>query len=276
MIEVEPAMDEAMAAAVQSKSCLAQLDGEIEVNLDQEYSWDIILINDDSEESIEIEAQFNDTLFTGLGPGSYTLIATSHCGNDVSVGNLDVAHPQSVEAEFYLENIMVNLNNNESAVFLNMSSNANSFAWDFGDGTIDSLVVDPVHFYEEAGDYLVTLTSWNIHCSHSTQQGVMVVAQDPTDEQPEDAHSLHEMDWGDVIITSFKPNAVVVYSTKAINAEIILSIFNATGQLVVEQHADRLTGTPIEVKTAQLAQGVFYFHINSRETVLYSEKFMKN
>ena len=44
--------------------------------------------------------------------------------------------------------------------FENLSLNAASYAWDYGDGNKDSLVIDPSHTYETPGDYLVTLTAY--------------------------------------------------------------------------------------------------------------------
>jgi PKD repeat protein len=44
--------------------------------------------------------------------------------------------------------------------FENQSLNAAIYAWDFGDGTTDSLTVAPEHVYESPGDYLVKLTAY--------------------------------------------------------------------------------------------------------------------
>lgn len=47
-----------------------------------------------------------------------------------------------------------------TATFSNLSSNADSFYWLFGDGTA-SILPNPVHTYLQEGDYTVTLTAWN-------------------------------------------------------------------------------------------------------------------
>ncbi|MDV7392995.1 PKD domain-containing protein, partial [Arthrospira platensis SPKY1] len=44
--------------------------------------------------------------------------------------------------------------------FINTSQNANSFTWDFGDGT-SSQIKDPVKTFNETGEYIVTLTAIN-------------------------------------------------------------------------------------------------------------------
>ena len=58
-------------------------------------------------------------------------------------------------------------------VFKNDSENAESFSWDFGDGT-GSSAEHPVHTYAAAGTYVVTLTASNSHGSDSFSEFVTV------------------------------------------------------------------------------------------------------
>lgn len=44
--------------------------------------------------------------------------------------------------------------------FENLSLKAASYAWDFGDGTTDSLTIDPSHTYDDPGSYMVTLSAY--------------------------------------------------------------------------------------------------------------------
>lgn len=48
----------------------------------------------------------------------------------------------------------------EPIQFENLSLNASSFAWDYGDGNVDSLVIDPMHTYTEPGSYTVKMTAY--------------------------------------------------------------------------------------------------------------------
>ncbi len=45
----------------------------------------------------------------------------------------------------------------DPVIFENESENGNSFEWDFGDGSPTSTEFEPTHFYEDPGDYTVTL-----------------------------------------------------------------------------------------------------------------------
>ena len=51
------------------------------------------------------------------------------------------------------------LERNVPVQFINTSTNAASFKWDFGDGTSDSTNVAPAHTYQDEGTYDVTLTA---------------------------------------------------------------------------------------------------------------------
>jgi PKD repeat protein len=53
--------------------------------------------------------------------------------------------------------------------FVNLSTNAESFIWDFGDGTRDSLNISPEHIYDDAGSYDVTLTAITQDGQESTE-----------------------------------------------------------------------------------------------------------
>ncbi|MCK5206760.1 MAG: PKD domain-containing protein [Cyclobacteriaceae bacterium] len=44
--------------------------------------------------------------------------------------------------------------------FDNLSLNASSYKWDFGDGTFDSLTISPEHTYSDPGSYSVKLTAY--------------------------------------------------------------------------------------------------------------------
>ena len=59
--------------------------------------------------------------------------------------------------------------------FTNSSSDADSFAWEFGDGAT-STEENPAHFYAEAGTYTVKLTASNIDGSKSVTKDVVVTA----------------------------------------------------------------------------------------------------
>ncbi len=64
-----------------------------------------------------------------------------------------------------------------SVDFQNLSTNATSWLWDFGDGTISTDENPPTHFYLNPGTYTVTLTATNIcgPVSESKEVGVISI-----------------------------------------------------------------------------------------------------
>ena len=74
-----------------------------------------------------------------------------------------------------------NQNTNGTEVsFTNASANADSYEWDFGDGSATSNLENPIHSYPGAGDYIVTLTATNSCGSSSFSQTVSITGVAPT------------------------------------------------------------------------------------------------
>ena len=61
-----------------------------------------------------------------------------------------------------------------TVTFTNASKDAESYAWDFGDGSAVSAEENPVHTYAEAGTYTVVLTAKNKGGENKASQAVVV------------------------------------------------------------------------------------------------------
>jgi gliding motility-associated-like protein len=67
-----------------------------------------------------------------------------------------------------------------SVQFINNSTDADSWLWDFGDGST-STDENPVHIYSSFGEYEVTLTAYNAKaCSTSVAKGKFIIKVDNT------------------------------------------------------------------------------------------------
>lgn len=109
---------------------------------------------------------FNPTGLSGNISITYTVTDLSGCSNSqTNIINVIGGNPT---ASFSATNISL------EASFLNSSSNANSWLWDFGDGTTDT-TENPIHNYATAGTYTVTLTVTNSCGSNSTSQQITVL-----------------------------------------------------------------------------------------------------
>ena len=94
---------------------------------------------------------------TYVAPGLYTvsLSVTSDlgCTDDSLINAYITVHPQSV-ADFSFSPSFAAPR--DLITFINLSTNAASYKWYFGDGD-SSILVDPIHIYAEEGTYSITL-----------------------------------------------------------------------------------------------------------------------
>ncbi len=93
-------------------------------------------------------------------PGTYTaelrVYDTTSISRSVTMKILVHASPK-VHFEF---DETADISKGEPVYFYNYTRNADFYLWDFGDGTYSELI-EPVHYYEEAGEYNIKLKAWN-------------------------------------------------------------------------------------------------------------------
>jgi len=106
-------------------------------------------------------------------PGSFdvTLIATNSAGSDTLAISGAIQAGAVPQADFTLANDGLSL------ILANLSSGANSYLWDFGDGN-SSTAANPAHTYGSSGDYEVSLTAMN-DCGADVLVLPITVAQRP-------------------------------------------------------------------------------------------------
>jgi PKD repeat protein len=107
-------------------------------------------------------------------PGTYTvcMIAANNCGNDTVCQNINVVCPIPNSGFGYnTTSLTMSLTNN--------SSGANSYAWDFGDGSTSS-IPNPSHTYTQPGTYTVCLIAINSCGNDTTCQNVTVTCTLPS------------------------------------------------------------------------------------------------
>ena len=113
-------------------------------------------------------------IYNNAGVFDVTLTVTNANGSDVSVQNNIIEIFATPEPDFSF-NVSGTI-----ASFFNLSTNANLYFWDFGDGTF-STQTDPVHDYLTDGVYEVTLTATN-DCGDFSTTDFIVIVTPPTAE----------------------------------------------------------------------------------------------
>lgn len=91
--------------------------------------------------------------------GNYYFVGTTICGTDTLFFNIS---DESVNAAFTMSSLTESVPYN--LTFVNTSSNAINYAWDFGNGST-STDTDPQTTYTQAGEYSITLTASNAYCT---------------------------------------------------------------------------------------------------------------
>ncbi|MEO1259168.1 MAG: PKD domain-containing protein [Bacteroidota bacterium] len=151
-------------------------------------------------------------------------------------------------------------NNWETITFTNTSTNATTYLWDFGDGN-SSNEADPVHTYEEAGEYEVTLRAEN-DCGFNVITQIIVVMANAVGEIP----GISEFNiWPNPNNGRF--TMTLRGETKG---ELEINFTNLLGQVILQQPLDFRTGNVTqEFAFDNLAAGIYIFQIKSGHKAIH-------
>lgn len=148
--------------------------------------------------------------------------------------------------------------NGTIVTFNNASTDATSYAWDFGDFTSSSAAA-PIHAYAASNSYQVTLTAINGNCTSDTTFTVAITV------------GLEELNSVSEIVLFPNPTAANAQLSmnvlEAGNVEIAIQSVN--GQLVKTIMNDYLTvgNQLITIETADLVNGVYFTTIKSGNAI---------
>ena len=110
--------------------------------------------------------------YTYTTPGTYTVTlsaAVGSCSDVDSLVNYITVTPGPV-ASFTAGSVCLG----ETVYFVNTSTGATSYLWDFGDGTGTSSLLNPTHVYNVGNTFTITLISTDGNCSDTITQTVTV------------------------------------------------------------------------------------------------------
>jgi|GEM_PF-1273713 len=130
-----------------------------------------------------VNSTVKNPVHTFSSPGTYPVILTAFnsCGNHASTtGTISVTNCPPVTASF-----TTNVSSGYaplSVLFTDTSSGSEpvtSWEWNFGDGTVNSTVKNPIHTYSSVGTYPVTLTAINSCGNHVSVTATITVTDCP-------------------------------------------------------------------------------------------------
>lgn len=139
--------------------------------------------------------------------------------------------------------------NNLTVNFNNLTTEANSYYWDFGDGN-QSTTTNPTHTYANSGNYQVKLITTNI-CGNDSIIKPLALSLGIDNFNNQNILISPNPTKGSVFITIIKPEK---YDR--------ICIFNTSGQVVFDENFDNKNENMI-LQIDNLSKGIYYLHLYS-------------
>jgi len=147
--------------------------------------------------------------------------------------------------------------------FQNMSQQADSYLWEFGDGTV-STDVNPLHTYAQPGDYEVSLTCTNM-CFDTTTTVLLNVGT---------LTSIEELNQVETTISNVGLDAVSVKGELGHSAPVSLSIMDMTGKVYWSESVGITSRFTQQVNISELKSGLYLMRIDAGKNTSV-ERFVK-
>src|SRR5690606_5625176 len=137
-----------------------------------------------------------------------------------------------------------------TGVFTDISTGADNWVWDFGDGD-SSTLQNPNHIYQSGGTYLVTLTISGI-CGTSTYMDSVTVGVVGIDE------------FNTINFSMFPnpTNGTVTITTPELISNATIDVLDATGRLI---STTTMTGSVHNLENTNLESGIYFVRIRSND-----------
>ncbi len=153
----------------------------------------------------DIETSTNDRVFvkyTKTGEYDVGIITFSPYGSDTLV-KTNLIKVNGIP-EIYFDYT----SNSDTVFFNNLSLEASSFTWDFGDSTV-STQLNPIHIYEKSGKYVVSLNGKNSCFGSEFNKEIIIQKVSVVDESKPDMKIFPNPGSGNLNIIISEPNAIL-------------------------------------------------------------------
>lgn len=161
------------------------------------------------------------------------------------------------KANFSYDSSMVNL-----ISFNNLSNNATSYKWNFGDGNT-STVVNPIHAFQKKGDYAVTLIAYYCNNSDTIMQTINIMGVTETNNNYNIQNSIK-------LNPNPFSNETALSNTGKLFTNTTLTIYNIYGQTV--KQLNNLSGETIVIHRENLPNGLYFIRLTEGNVIIKTDK----
>lgn len=204
-----------------------------------------------------------------LATYSYT-VSTTNAEIIRNVAKIEVYDHLETWFQFVNNSIIANFNFSVSekvATFTNISENATSYHWNFGDGS-ESTENSPTHEYSLAGTYIVTLTAKNEECENVFDIYSETIVIESTTSIEENVKTIH---------FDIYPNPVQnkIFIQTLDNIEQI-SVLDITGECVYVPVMEKVMFNTYLIDIEHLPNGVYFIQLTADSRLPLVKKIIKN
>ncbi|MCB0397003.1 MAG: T9SS type A sorting domain-containing protein [Flavobacteriales bacterium] len=236
------------SVAIQNVSCPGMADGKISITSISGGTAPYSVTWPDRSSGLEK---------SGLKAGLYPVLITDANGCSIYHG-FEVNESASVTASFTVSSNEVDIAEGGRISFDNQSTGTNQYLWNFGDGSI-STEKNPVHDFNKAGTYTVTLSTTNGQCDQVASKTIEVINTLP---------GANTSDRNSATVTTRQNIININYNVSEKNG-INVSVVNLLGQEVANTGK---TGTSGTAHLSVDRPGIYLVNVFSNGQLIQSSK----
>lgn len=223
--------------------------GEVVLTEDSPSNWAYVLENAQNTTVSQGTLDVTQTI-TNLPAGTYTLTLTHQTSGYVAVEMVEITGAQAVLAQAQASVAQVEAG--QEVQFTANTQNATSWNWNFGDGNT-STDQNPIHIYNAAGEYQITLVATNGTCEAESQ--VTVSAYSTASIEDNVTNAGVKM-WND-------NTTVYIKFEEEWTDKATFTLYDISGKKILQQVLNKANGTQL-IDCGILAAGTYTAELSSK------------
>lgn len=150
--------------------------------------------------------------------------------------------------------------------FINESGGADSYLWNFGDSSLLSTDINPIHAYSASGTYFVTLTSMNAQTGCSNDTTITITIPIPTSIDP--IYRSDQIIYPNPVVNNLK------LKSNAASAKQSMKIRDLAGREIIKFN---FYSEPIETQfdLTLLPKGIYFIEVYQGPVLIYNNRIIK-